>query len=67
MWLAAGPAEGHEPGFGGGGDVGQVEIGQQNMPCVVEQDVLWFQIPIDEAQQMQLLQRQQYLRRCSQA
>jgi hypothetical protein len=31
------------------------------MPCVVQQDVLWLEVPVDVTQQVKVLQRQKHL------
>ena len=41
----------------------QVKVRQQHMARVVQQDVLRLQVPVDEAHQVKVLQRQQHLPR----
>ena len=50
---------------GAGAHVGvrQVKVGQQRVAGVVQQDVLRLQVAVHKALQVQVLQRQQHLRR----
>lgn len=48
--------------LGGALAVGQVEVGEQDVAAAVQQDVLGLQVPVHEAHEVQVLQRNQHLR-----
>ena len=59
--VAVAAAELLHAGLGPSCDIGQVEVREQDVPRLVQQDVLGLEVSVHIAQKVQLLQRHQHL------